>query len=300
MPERSWRHEALTHQADKRSGAIITCNPVAVLPDIRDDTKHITSFKIKPPLCLIIIPCGFPRRWRMYFASFFQPQWFGFFYYQYSNHANHALKKGELEGEGEDSIAGVCYRGLADALHLDLEIAAGCQCRWRTNRPIIGPCSTSTKRNTADNGAYLSTWLHQDKLHRRPGTARNRNVHHQSGKFLLPFEDEQNLYRSLLLSRINAKNFFDGSKCALHCYSGYRMYLTGTITTNYTSTKYLWTEKCNSTRNWANTANTEHTRHDPCSRFNQDAKPDYPHKGNACNKCTHRGTIVTTRTRAVC
>jgi hypothetical protein len=44
------------------------------LRKMSDNTKHIKSFEIKTPLGLIIIPCGFPRRWHMYFASSFQPQ----------------------------------------------------------------------------------------------------------------------------------------------------------------------------------------------------------------------------------
>jgi len=62
------------------------------LCSVRDDSKHITSLDIETPLCLIIIPCGFPRRWQTFFASLFQPQWFGIYYYRYSNRGKVALE----------------------------------------------------------------------------------------------------------------------------------------------------------------------------------------------------------------
>ena len=66
-------------------------------------------------------------------------------------------------------------------------------------------------------------------------------------RLAIGFEDEQNLYRSFPLSRSNAKKFFDGSKCTMHCYAGDRMYRTGTISPGDIPTNYPGTEKCHRT-----------------------------------------------------
>ena len=116
-------------------------------------------------------------------------------------------------------------------------------------------------------------------------------------KFLLPSKDEQNLYRSLLPSRSNAKENGAGIWYPRHCDAGGRMHHPGTTRYAYVITKHLCTEKCDRTGNRTNPAST---RHDPGPRFNRDAKPDSDSPHNARNTHTYRGTIVTTRTRALC
>ena len=41
MPERSWSHEVLPHQADKRQSAIMAC--MAVLHIMQDDTARLIT-----------------------------------------------------------------------------------------------------------------------------------------------------------------------------------------------------------------------------------------------------------------